>query len=50
VLVVVDDEVVIVDVADGGCADIVNGNVAALGGTGGGEAGRSGVFWGELGV
>jgi hypothetical protein len=50
VLVVVDDEVVVVDGADGGCADVVNGNVAALGGTGGGEAGRSGVFWGELGV
>jgi hypothetical protein len=38
VLVVVDDEVVIIDGADGGCAGIINGNVAALGGTGGGKA------------
>jgi hypothetical protein len=43
--VVVDDEVVVVDGADG-----INGSVAALGGTGGGEAARSGGFWGELGV
>jgi hypothetical protein len=50
VLVVVDDEVVIVDGADGGCAGVVNGSVNALGGTGGGGAARSGGFWGELGV
>jgi hypothetical protein len=49
-VVVVDDEVVVVDGADGGCAGIVNGSVAALGGTGGGEAARFGGFWGELGV
>jgi hypothetical protein len=39
-----DDKVVIVDGAGGGCAGIINGNVAMLGGTGGGEVARSGVF------
>jgi hypothetical protein len=48
--VVVDDKVVIVDGADGGCACVVNGSVAALGGACGGETARSGGFWGELGV
>jgi hypothetical protein len=41
----VDDKVVVVDGADGGCAGVVNGSVAALGGTGGGEAARFGGFW-----
>jgi hypothetical protein len=48
--VVVDDEVVVVDGADGGCAGIINGSIATLGGTGGSEAACSGGFWGELGV
>jgi hypothetical protein len=48
--VVVDDKVVVVDGADGGCAGIINGSIATLGGAGGGETARSGGFWGELGV
>jgi hypothetical protein len=48
--VVVDNEVVVIDGADGGCVGIVNGSVDALGGTGGGGAALSGGFWGKLGV
>jgi hypothetical protein len=44
--VVVDDEVVIVDGADGGCAGIVNGSIDTLGGTGGGGAALSGGLMG----
>jgi hypothetical protein len=48
--VVVDDEVIVIDGADGGCVGVVNGSIATLGGAGGSETAHSGGFWGELGV